>query len=1095
MGRLALAGYLVLMPAAGLGQGTAPPDLVLAAGPPSGPTTGKAPATRITVVGYDRSIRQQDFAGLGKATVLRMQQQLEVIYRGLADWQHDFARRERPLNDGIVGPVTLSWLQRYSFNFKFAPGADIGKRFPAHMERMAAFAVAHPAELDILLGKSFEEWDSANPAAVQAQDYAIRRQADQAALLKLVERFLASRQAPASAPAAEHEGYYNYVLNEPDLEMLGGKLQVAAQLAKFKDKPYPSKEALKVDLEQLFKGRSHVFDRVWPAVDKTVARFDGYSLNAATRATLKKEGMEAARIDELAALGTVYLKSRDAFETYVAEKIAAGEMTPNDDEITQLAEAARVFDNYHLDQQALDTIGKMLSGSIHVVGVPAGVVKALGQIKEVDYPEAAIFHSAARSKLGFALGMCKMNAPVNNVYVASLAMADDELAVLQKELEALRPSGAAGDLAALPAQFARITAFRNTRERCTDDEKKEANAIVRRLYDTYVMAAVDSAGRKKMPDQIAPIHIRGDDCGCALDDMAAVVYGFYPYWWKEVSPSLNFRVLNRVAYYGLTIDHTGEFHLGSRDFDLQDGSAAANEFVRVARKYNSKVDWLIQKNDWDHEWQSLSPQSKKAVFNRILSNISTLLNAPLTNLSARVKRVTNFAVANPPRRGDGVTLYFPRYPEDKESTALFNDFYRALRLEMDKHGLWLNLLVAQDTLATGKNGKGGAFGLYNLIQLRKERGRAEQYIRPGANDNDEFLLVLLNEPSAESKKALRLDMENDSMLHGSERADFLHSIVPVIHFDDHNWQQLDDDIVYARDNFGGVGFWAPDFDNLAQKVKTDNLSCVQAQQIAVCLLKNFREVSVSDSLPSPVELVACVHRWVLHWIMLFLVATGILLIVLFFTFCKVQNFIKNHFLWVQVLVVLPALLIFVLLLLYDPYMLSLSHGNLPFFVAAGIIMVGVGVGYRFWRAQRQVPQRERGMPQREGMGFPILVWTVERDKRGFHWLIKNRGSGYAIIKKVEILLDGNPVADAKTALESVMEPDNHMLWKSVPLVGQKLEAGKQLAGLSITNGDAAKAFEEKLKAHDLAVKITYSGPNNEHWSSDGAGIMSVSGMS
>lgn len=1095
MGQLALAGCIVLMPAAGFGQAGSLPALAAGSSAPA----AKA-GQRYTLVGYDRSIRQQDFAGLSKPTVLRMQQQLEVIYRNLADWQHDFAQRERPLNDGVVGPVTLSWLQRYAFNFKFTTGADVGKDFPAHMERMAAFAVTHPSELEVLLDKQFEEWDAVNPAAVKAQDFAVRRRADEAALVELVNRYRASRATPPLARPApmDSDGYYTYVLHPEDLEVLGGKAEIGAILAKFKDKPYASKEALKVALEQVLKGRAYVLGKAWPVIDKSVRPFDGYLLNTASRASLKKDGMSDGTLDELTAFGTVYLKSREAFDTYITDKIASGELAITDDALARLAATTRMFDNYHLDQQALDTIEKQLSGSVHYVGLPGAVVKMLGQIKEVDYPDAAIFHSAAKSKFAFGLGMCKLNAPVNNVYVASLAISNDELASLQKELEALRPSPADGHSAAvseLGPQFQDISALRNIAQRCSDDEKKKANGIVTGLYETYLMAAVDSAGRKKMPDEIPPIHIKGGDCGCALDDLAGVVYGFYPYWWEQKGrQTVNFRALNRMAYYGLTVDNTGEFRLGSNSFDIHDGSAEANEFVLTAHQYNSKVDWLIQKNDWGREWQALNSQSKKAVFKRILDNISTLLNAPLSNPGSKVKSLTTFAGSAPPRRGDGVTLYFPNYPEDKDSTVQFNEFYLALRTEMDKHELWLNILVTQNTLATGKNGAGGAFGLANLINLRKRRGVSEQYVRPGVHDNDEYLLVLLNEPSTDSKKALRLDLENDSMLHGAERADFLRSILPIMHFDDHNWQQLDDDIVYARDNFGGVGFWAPDFDNLALPVKDESQSCLQSQQIAVCLLKNYRDESVSDSLPGPIEVFACVHRWVLHWIMLFLIVTGIVLIVLFFTFCKVQNFIKNQFLWVQLLIALPALLVFILLLLYDPFMLSLSHGNLPFFISAGIIMIGIGIGYRFWRAQRQVPQRERGMPQRQGTGFPIVVWKIESDKGGFRWVIKNRGSGYAIIKKVEILLDGNPVADAKTALESVMESDNNVLWKSVPLVGQKLEPGKQLVGLSIPNGDAARAFEQKLKAHDLAVKITYSGPNNEHWTSDGSGIMSISGV-
>jgi len=1107
IGQLALAACIAFIPAAGLGQTLpAPPVAASAAAAASVPAAASAPPAKVTrryaVVGYDRSIRQKDFAGLGKPTVLRMQQQLEVIYRNLADWKHDFALRERPLNDGIVGPVTLSWLQRYAFNFKFTSGAEVGKDFPAHMERMAAFAAAHPSELEILLDARFEEWDAAHPAAAKQQDFAVRRAADPAALIALVNRYRASRTVPPPATPApvDSDGYYTYVLRPDDLERLGGKVDTGAILAKFKDKPYPSKEALKVALESAFQGRAQVFDQLWPVIDRNVGAYDGYLLNPANVARLKKEGVAASTLDQLIALGTVYMKSPALFDAWVTDKIATGELVITDDALGQLAETTMVFDNYHLDQLALDTIEKQLSGSVQYVGVPGTVVRMLTQIKEVDYPDRDVFHSAARSKILLGLGMCK---PASNAHAASFVISDDEVASLHKELAALRPSADNGRIATLPElnkQFQQIAAYREVSNQCDKDDRTKASDIVTDLYDNYLKVAVEAAGRKKIPDRIAAISIQGGKCGCAIDDMAGLVYGFYPYWWGQKEweemgvQTVNFRVLNRMAYYGLTVDNAGDFRLGGDRFNIGDGSADGNAFVRIARQYNSKVDWLIQKNDWGREWQALAPQNKRTVFKHILDNISTLLNTPLSNPEAKLKGWTSFPGSQAPRRGDGVTLFFQNYPTDKDSTAQFNEFYLALRTEMDKHQLWLNILVTQDTLLDKKSGAGGAFGLGNLVNLRKLRGTSEQYIGPSERDNDEYFLVLLNEPSGDAKKALRLAMENEALMHGAQRADFLRSILPVVHFDDHSWQQLNDDFVYARDNFGGVALWAPDFKNLAGQIKDESASCLQAENIAVCLLKSFNDEKVRGGLPGPIEAFACVYRWYLHWIMLFLLVTGIVLTVLFFTDCKMQNFIKHHFLWVQLLIALPTLLIFILLLLYDPLWLSLQQGNQPFYFAAGIIMVGMGVGYRFWRAQRRVPQRERGVPQRQGTGFPIVVWNIASDKSGFQWQIKNRGTGYAIIKKVEILLDGNPVADAKTALESVMGSNNNVLWKSVPLVGQKLEPGKLLVGLSIAHGDAARAFEQKLKAHDLAVKITYSGPNNEHWISDGSGIMAISGV-
>jgi hypothetical protein len=1069
IGRVVLAGCLLLLPAAVPAQD---------AGGPAAP--------RQTTAGFNRSIRIEHFKGLDKPVILRMQQQLAVVYRNLPEWQVAAQKRGGPLHDGVVGSVTLEWLQRYAFHFKFAAGARVGMDMPAHLDRLAAFSQVHPDELAILLGAPFEAWDAAQPAGVKEEDYAIRRQGDEAPLIALVNRYRASLVAAPPLPAAG-AGYYTWMLEQKDLEMLGGKADVAALLATFKDQRYKSVEAFKVALDQAYKkafpARQHLPGNVWPVIKDNLRAFDGYMLDAAALERLKKGGMSLSAMAELRTLTPVYLKSRDEYDTFITGKIASGELTVTDDELVLLPDTTRVIDNYHLDQQALDTIATQLGPVVQYAGLPAGIVGMLMQMKEVDYSDVDIFHSAVKSKIAFGLGMCKLNAPVNNAYVAGLAISNDALDVLKEQMVALGTK---------PAQFDGIPALRDKREACTVAEKSREALIIDDLYKPYLKQAIETAAQKKLPDEFKPVDIQVADCGCALDDLVGVVYGFYPYWWPQKgAQAVNFRALNRMAYYGLTVDDAGAFHLGNSDFDLHDGSEEKNKFIRTARQYNAGVDWMIQKNDWSG-WARLDATSKKAVLHRIVDNISTLLNAPLTNPAAVVKRHTTFFVA-PPRRGDGVTLYFTNFPPDAGSTALFNDFYARLCSEMDKHDLWLNLLVTQKMVASVD---GGAFGLANLINLRKLRNVAEQRVSFGTVKKTGYLLVLLDEPSADAKKRLRQDLENDQNLHGAERADFLRNLLPVLHFDDKNWQQLDDDIVYARDNFGGVGLWAPDLDNMAKDISESeaNQSCLDSQRIVVCLLKNMRKATVADSLPGDVEAFVCVHRWVLQWVMLFLVATAIVLTVLFFTSCKVQAFIKKYFLWVQLLVALPALLVFILLLLYDPFFVNVSKGNLPFFISAGIIMLGVLAGYRFWRAQRQVPQRERGMPQREGVGFPIVVSKIATDNGGFQWVILNRGTGYAIIKKVEILLDGNPVADARTALESVMESAHTALWKSVPLVGQKLEAGKQIVGLSIPAGEAARAFEQKLKAHDLAVKITYSGPNNEHWASDGNGIMSVAGV-
>ncbi len=142
-----------------------------------------------------------------------------------------------------------------------------------------------------------------------------------------------------------------------------------------------------------------------------------------------------------------------------------------------------------------------------------------------------------------------------------------------------------------------------------------------------------------------------------------------------------------------------------------------------------------------------------------------------------------------------------------------------------------------------------------------------------------------------------------------------------------------------------------------------------------------------------------------------------------------------------------------------------------------------------------MPLRQRALPQRQGLGFPLISWSKEIDEAGFRMVIRNRGTGFAIIKKIEIYLDGQAVADAKTALEAVFGPDKNLLWRAAPLIGQKIMPGESLMAISISDENSAISFNKKLAEHELKVLITYYSANHEYWVSDGKEVSSISGGS
>jgi hypothetical protein len=1056
----------------------------------------------ISVVGYNRNIKQEHFKGLSKAVVLQMQKQMEQVYRDLPDWKHDYALRHEPLNDGIVGPITLSWLQRFGFQFKVLTDGDYTPALAKNFDRIAQFGDKHRAELNILLSPEFEAWDQNQADKTKQEDFQIRRQGSDKELIDLVNRFRGMRKTAPRASTTNNvddSAYFTYSLNQADLDILGGKDQIIQVLTTLKDKEFNSLEALKVATTQAMGGRGFLVKQLWPIVERNAADFDGYLINELALDKLKKNAQfPAAVVDELRIQGTFYFKTKALLEAFLEEKLNTESLFLASDEKQLLEDTTRVFDNIHLTDLALTTIKNELKGNIQNTGVPAIIVKLLSEIKDVNYPEVSLFRSAAISKIAMGIGACKFNSPSNNLYVASLRMGEAEFDLLEKELEAIRAHGIDGRnflTQDLRTSFDEIGKLRSQISLCDEADVNKAKALIQQIYQTYLAVAVENTAKKKIPDEIATIQLRGGDCACALDDMAGIVYGFYPYWSnKQVPQTMNFHVLNRIAYYGLTVDNVGELRLGARSFDVRNGSAADNQFIRMAHQYNSKVDWMIQKNDWNGDWRKYSRENKQAVFKKLIVNITTLLRTPLTDTASRVKPYASLGISKQPTRGDGVTLYFQNYPQDADSALLFNEFYLALRKELAQEHHWINVLVSQEVFTGAKETKQGAFSLPNLVKLRKKSSHTGSIHKQGVVAIDEMILVLLEEPSTDAKKRLRADIEDERSLHGAERADLLRSLLPVLHFDNRNWQQLEDDIVYSSDNFGGVGMWSPSFDNLAIEIGELEHSCLNSKHIATCILKNYRYPEDVEHIPSAIEKFACVNRWWLQLALTAMLLVALSIAFLFYKFCEIRALVQRYFLWVAAANILPSLIIFTLLLLYDPYMVGLSKGNLPFIIAVGIIFFGMVFGYLYLRSRREVPQRQHATPQRQGLGFPIIAWSIENNEQGFRWIIRNRGTGFAIIKKIEILLDGQMVADAKTALEAVLGPDQHLQWKSLPLVGQKIMPGEALIGLSISDSHSAAAFEKKLKQHKLEVNILYFAANNEHWISDGREVSAVGGM-
>ncbi len=183
----------------------------------------------------------------------------------------------------------------------------------------------------------------------------------------------------------------------------------------------------------------------------------------------------------------------------------------------------------------------------------------------------------------------------------------------------------------------------------------------------------------------------------------------------------------------------------------------------------------------------------------------------------------------------------------------------------------LNIVIPDDRI-----GKRGAYSFGNLFEylLRAEDppmsdGRiAVAFDEAESRTNvDIRYLVLLSEPTTDSKKRLREVVEDSPVLKGSNRKYFLRNIVPVISYAGADARQFGDDVIYFQDNFGGVGLWSLPLGN------ADLAASVNRK-----LLEVFGDREAMDSPTAKVQnricTVVCPMRWPLRVVLGALLAIG-----------------------------------------------------------------------------------------------------------------------------------------------------------------------------------------------------------------------------
>ncbi len=302
---------------------------------------------------------------------------------------------------------------------------------------------------------------------------------------------------------------------------------------------------------------------------------------------------------------------------------------------------------------------------------------------------------------------------------------------------------------------------------------------------------LEQAKDLKAFDPSKQVTWEGDDCGCLVDLSGKTIYGFYPFWLAGEPQKIDFSLLSRIAYYALSFDKKGDMS------PLLHWHPRTADFVTEAQRYRTKVDLVIYKNDWK-DWFQFSTKDQLFIIDKTTTNIVAAVHQKMPDtLENRVKSWMSSKEST--TMGDGVTLYFDQYPEDARAVAFFESFIKTLHLKLDaaNPNYKLNLMLTMDAIGRG---------IYTFENLEKFMRDEET----SADDDIDLFLVILEKPTTDTKKALRLSFEQDHSFKGNQRKNMLRKIIPVISPVGHAPESSDPfehDLIYFEDNFGGVGFW------------------------------------------------------------------------------------------------------------------------------------------------------------------------------------------------------------------------------------------------------------------------------------------------
>ncbi len=861
-----------------------------------------------------------------------IQAALLEIFAGDPDYIRTRALPSKPLSDDVVGPITLSFITRFWMFYNADSTAVVTENALDTMLHFSDMLVKHPEWKADVLGVGFVRWIDAKPKREKYDAYRIVRNFDELRLPGLLKRYYGSSEYMSGSDIDAEQtplSAFWYGLTADDLKALGAKAGLIPALTAIKDESFANRALFDTAVLAAIKLTPEQAAPFLPAIARS-AEGNGYQLtgkavqNLRANLQLPRELVEAAttlrhdvyveRADLQAAIKDLADKAEAQWDAMLPAVVAE-------------AEQVKIY-------TLTDASIKTLASDPKNTPIPPVLLKMISELGGVQYPRRSLFDKAVLFKLRNGIGACPSGGAGARKRLTELKIGKEDFLALK---------AAVGE--PLSAKLDRLYEG----AACEEAETESMNATLSELYEKFKAPLGEQARKQPRFNSSKVIGWTGQSCGCMADQFDGQVYGFYPFWLAGTNQQINFRLVSRIGYYGVTFDEQGTMRMANdgRAINeiLANNDSAQLAFVDVARRHRTKLDWVIHKTDWD-AWSNLGDLKKRQVLETLSNNIVAFLGTKLNSWRSSLDPVLSFGLSEVPTRGDGVTLYFVGFPRDEGAVALYSAFVEKLHQRLFANGYDLTIALRRSEMGKG----GGIYSYESLLSVLDKSPRRPVRLRlPGTPPSvlvPPKLLVFIEEPTSASKKALRADIE--AAYHGENRVRILRQIIPVIEFGKKDWAQLEDDMIYFGDNFGGIGFWPVTVNKVGKESAlsvqrgSGVRSCDVSKSVERCI-EDFFQTKVGYS-PFAFTNFICENRWVLR----FLVGLSLLILAVaaavYYQYCHLRPRLeRRRYLFLGLLAF--AVLDTAMLIRFDPYLQQMAQGSLiPVMLVATII--GVIVYYR-----------------------------------------------------------------------------------------------------------------------------------------------------